>query len=411
VRKILPKKRPIDLDVEVKEEAAEVADKDGLPEAKKRKEELETESDKEARGKNSADQEEKDMSDEMDESSEDRLKSSTDLPSSEANTMTLRQFTDIVLASEGLANASQQKKAPVDNRRPIVLHAKVKEENNNRSTSESATASEVVASLVKNNNDLIVEVKNGPPSSEKAPSAQSKLVVLSPRQPPGSHLLPHYQQRKVAPFNANSVVVSVKPRVNAEPRPAPLQARTGEQRRKFVPAPSTKLEGNRVPPLLGRAPNVPRLVEEWLNKIPAAAGADAEVKDAGALNLSTKRVSAPPPHHANVSKTTQVYLRPIPTPPKLSPATVIVGGTSPKARSANGGMTAPRPVRLHQYSPDSSHYSSNSPTSPGRIPMEISRVEAVPNGSTSPSPAHAESVRARALRDVQVAHVKDIHGN
>jgi len=173
-------------------------------------------------------------------------------------------------------------------------------------------------------------------------------------------------------------------------------------------------------------PHVPRLVEEWLSKIPSnEEQSSAETnKDSEALNLSTKKLPPPPSRprsssaSVGVSKTTQVYLRPIPTPPKLSPA---MTETSPKARSAHGGGNAAtvRPVLLNPYSPSSSPYSSPSPSSPGRqapVPppssssLDATRSEHV-NKPLTPSALHLENLRARALRDVQLAHTKDMHGN
>lgn len=91
------------------------------------------------------------------------------------NTMTLEQFTDIVLASEGLAVEEKAK-----------VKKEMEEENNN---SKSKTES-VVANLMQNNNDLIVEVK----------PTKAKPVVLSPRQQPGSHIMHRHAKVSLIEF-------------------------------------------------------------------------------------------------------------------------------------------------------------------------------------------------------------------
>ncbi len=343
--------------------------------------------------------------------------------SSESGTMTLQQFTDIVLASEGLSVSAQhgkqitkatkvalarreldQNEGLERKRRPVILEnnntvLKVKEEEEENNNGEVTAAS-----LMRKNNELIVEVKS-------SPAGVAKPVVLSPRQPPGAHVLPGYYYSK-NPRLASSVVVSVKPRVNPPPRPTPPQ---------------------------NRPPNAPRLVEEWLSKIP-------KHEDSAVLNLSTK--SNPP-----VSRTTQVYLRPIPTTPRLSfgcsrsdsstSVTLLPKKQQqpqqqqpqqqqvqqlPAVRSL-GDATSPAAVSAAQKSPISSCGSSNHSgsnkggggLSPPRL--EITRVD--PSQTQTPSSKkvgraepfeasralHMDVVRARALRDVQLAHTKDMHGN
>lgn len=298
---------------------------------------------------------------------------------SETNTMTLEQFTDIVLASEGLSVDEQEKarRQGQDKKtesKPVVLEPiSVKEENNNK-TITATNANEMVANLMQNNNDLIVEVK-------KSPGKAAKPVVLSPRQPPGSHLLPHHYTSNVS--LSSSVVVSVKPRVH----PVPPQ---------------------------NKPPKIPHLVEEWFSKMqpplsekkPKLLTRSASVE---ALNLSTKVMVSP-------GKTTQVYLRPIPTPPKLVSAKV--GSCSSEPPSVTISPKLKSPIRP-------------SSTSPGLLPkvkmspprLEITKVNGVVSSAltkkmgigrtSSPfeSAVHMESVRARAVRDVQFAHSKDMHGN
>lgn len=105
---------------------------------------------------------------EMDQDMDDKVEEPIDT-TSESNTMTLEQFTDIVLASEGMTI-----------------------NNNNKEDQEEREKKAMVATILQNK-DLTVEVK----------SAKSKPVVLSPRE-------------NCTNFNSNhsTVVVSVKPRVN-----------------------------------------------------------------------------------------------------------------------------------------------------------------------------------------------------
>lgn len=129
------------------------------------------------------------------------------IDTSESNTMTLEQFTDIVLASEGM-----------------TLN------NNNKEDQEEQEKKAMVATILQNK-DLTVEVK----------SAKSKPVVLSPRE-----------NHSNFGGNHSTVVVSVKPRVNA-----------------------TRC-------------NSTNLVEEWLQKMPTTTTTLYEPETPTALNLSVK---------------------------------------------------------------------------------------------------------------------------
>lgn len=173
-------------------------------------------------------------------------KSMEELTGSESNnTMTLEQFTDIVLASEGMT---------VNN-------------NNNDVSKKNEEKNAMVATILQNK-DLTVEVK----------TTKSKPVVLSPRE-------------NNLNFPANSVVVSVKPRLQQH-----------------------------------------LLVEEWLQKIPPVHNNSSSDS---ALNLSVKS--------------------PVPSAPSCSP--------------------------INQY-------------------------------STAATPSYfADSCKSRAIRDIQLAHTKDVHGN
>ncbi len=372
----------------------------------------------------------------------------------ETNMMTLQQFTDIVLASEGLTvdkkKQQKQQQQQLQQGKPVILesysrqnqihHLGVKlreEKNNNKNNNNNVSkTSDMVASLMQNNNDLIVEVKSQSDSNSEGNAttpvkslSKPKPVVLSPRQPPGSHLLPHYAQRKT-PLS-NGVVVSVKPRVAKSPSISSQESTSKK---------------------------VPSRVEEWLNKIPAPEAAatsrlkqephsTASTSAAEALNLSTKQQNP-----VIVSKTTQVYLRPIPTPPKLSSAPSTL--TSRTARSLTNGSIAARspkhpppsspiskPVTLiPKCSPNARSLDSNSSSSAAATPptkmggrlspprLEITRVaqqhhNGIPHqqlnhhqrlvGRATPfeDTVRLEAARARALRDVQLAHTKDMHGN
>ncbi len=337
-------------------------------------------------------EEEEDIDKEMKEEMKPKL-----VEVSESNMMTLQQFTDIVLASEGLsaAEAASRKNGGSGESKPVILESyqrqnkihhlgvKVEEKNNNRN------ANEMVANLIQNNNDLIVEVK---PTQA---AAKPKPVVLSPRQPPGSHLLPHYSKRK-APLSSG-VVVSVKPRLSKGP-PVPPR------------------------PPQNHPPNVPHLVREWLSKIPSSSSdpgrqplkpTERRSASTEALNLSTKHTPS-----AVVSKTTQVYLRPIPTPPKLSSRSLINDCCLTISPSPS---TAAKPVTLQKQYSDASSNSNSSTVGPPSPPrLEITRVKPAANagparlvGRATPfeNTVRLEAARARALRDVQLAHTKDMHGN
>eukprot|EP00095_Tigriopus_kingsejongensis_P010213 snap_masked-scaffold78_size404448-processed-gene-2.3 protein:Tk10213 transcript:snap_masked-scaffold78_size404448-processed-gene-2.3-mRNA-1 annotation:"b-cell lymphoma 3-encoded protein" len=258
---------------------------------------------------------------------------------SENNTMTLEQFTDIVLASEGLS---------------------------------------------------------GP--------LRSKPVVLSPRQPPGLlHHLPQQQGQVPRGVLSSSVVVSVKPRMS----------------------PSPALANVILPP--NKPPNISRMVEEWISKMPSTTSEGGVIKSE-ALNLSTKPV---------ISRTTQVYLRPIPTPPKLAMSSGS-NGQAALSSSGSGGQdrflhrqpsvdrtrTPPHPVPSHQYSPNNQSSSPKLVVQPPKLSpprLEIKRVDKAASsslplrkvGRASPleHSVHLDSIKARALRDVQMAHTKDVHGN
>lgn len=243
----------------------------------------------------------------------------------ESNTMTLEQFTDIVLASEGLS---------------LDKRATEKNNNNNYKADNRCQneASKMVANLMQNNNDLIVEVSTchdlGKMSScshecpllhQVKPMSSPKPVVLSPRQPPGSHLLPHHLYKGKVSLSS-SVVVSVKPRVQQNLLPPQNQPP------KVLPSSIEFQRRGRIlmSNLIRIDSKIPHLVEEWFSKMqpPITTQNNHETtvttksitdrneasKPSEALNLSVKTATAT----TTSSKTTQVYLRPISTLPKLS---------------------------------------------------------------------------------------------
>ncbi|XP_059096602.1 homeobox protein 2-like [Tigriopus californicus] len=352
---------------------------------------------------------------------------------SESNTMTLEQFTDIVLASEGLSSVKKEPKSP----KPVLIEErespntfpmgrqsppgghKMKEENNNCNSNHSNNStstnnnnnsnhniiinnnnnhtkhhlngikktSDMVANLIQNNNDLIVEVKPMTP----------KPVVLSPRQPPG---FSHQHQGNIHKnVLSSSVVVSVKPRIHPTP---PSPSKVG------------------LPP--NKPVNISRMVEEWISKMPSPSDGHSVAKSDCALNLSTKS--------GITSKTTQVYLRPIPTPPKISKPNGHVAhmstAGSPKhlsgSISGDKHRSSPSQHKAHaQYSPNQSPKLVVKPPTLSPPRLEIKKVERdnLPNspmkkvGRASPfeNNVHLDSIKTRALRDVQLAHTKDVHGN
>jgi hypothetical protein len=350
----------------------------------------------------------------------------------ENNTMTLEQFTEIVLASEGMTAAEpMQRRLPVviERRNSSAASSSAMEENNNKkpaAAASAASASEMVANLIQNNNDLIVEVKPMRP----------KPVVLSPRQPPGSHLLPY--QHNPNPSLSSSVVVSVKPRLSSKSVPSSSPP----------PPPTTSAAAHPMPP--NKPPNIPRMVEEWFSKMQPpiteqGPSSTAPTTTTEALNLSTKThslgVTRGNSGSIATAKTTQVYLRPITMPPKLSsPTSTSSGGgsssvtISPKQQyntslEKRAPLPPPMPpLQQQRYSPAFDRFVSNSSSrlspprleikkvdqlqqQPGRQQMQQTVKKQVGRATPFENNMQLESVKARALRDVQLAHTKDMHGN
>lgn len=219
---------------------------------------------------------------------------------SESNTMTLEQFTDIVLASEGMTLNNNNK--AVD-----------------QELQEAEREKKAMVATILQNKDLTVEVK----------SSKSKPVVLSPREThsnfgANSNSNNHHQVHNNHHHHHNStVVVSVKPRVN-----------------------TTRC-------------NSTNLVEEWLQKMPTST----------------------------------------PTPPTGSgPSTT--GGSG---AGGGGGTTLYEPeialpTAALNLSVKSSQYSTSGSFKPVAAAATI-------------KPCIMEVSKSRAIRDIQLAHTKDVHGN
>ncbi len=192
---------------------------------------------------------------------------------SESNTMTLEQFTDIVLASEGMISKEAKENnnnVEVVKREPETVESETRPKSPEAAKNKEHSA--MVATILQNK-DLTVEVKK---------TGKSKPVVLTPRQPLYAK---QAAKNATAPSSSstsgNSVVVSVKPRVANTPVTLP---------------PS------------GGLPSVPRLVEEWLKKMPAGEKSQKATENAAqitsvspdsALNLSTKSTTRCSSGHAS----------------------------------------------------------------------------------------------------------------
>lgn len=238
-------------------------------------------------------------------SSRDMEKS--ELLSETSNTMTLEQFTDIVLASEGMTLNNNNEctnsslglgyEAATPNPKIGGITQLVPE---CHSPSKEEMEKKAMVATILQNKDLTVEVK----------TAKSKPVVLSPRE--NNHNFNHH----------NSVVVSVKPRQHSQPQHTRSQ----------------------------------NLVEEWLQKIPA-----------------------------------------LPTPSSTTPETV----SSSSALNLSLNQRQMQPVQYSRSSPGA--FNSNNSITHINTPKSAS----VSGGSTS----QMDSVKSRAIRDIQLAHTKDMHGN
>merc|ERR1712226_1624846 len=211
--------------------------------------------------------------------------SDLELSDQTSNTMTLEQFTDIVLASEGVTSTS-------------VINNNFKEEI--IEDKEAEMEKNAMVATILQNKDLTVEVK----------TAKSKPIVLSPREK----------------LNSNSVVVSVKPRLQGGGS-----------------APAAALHPPRY--------NSQNLVEEWLQKMPPTLPT-AEKLASGSESTTALNLSMP--------------VKPLATASKSSTC--------------------------------SSQYSKlqNSNQNNGAF-----NLHSTPN---------MDSNKSRAIRDIQLAHTKDMHG-
>jgi len=226
---------------------------------------------------------------------------------SESNTMTLEQFTDIVLASEGMTLMNNNNK----------VDQELQEEREKKA---------MVATILQNK-DLTVEVK----------SSKSKPVVLSPRETHsnnfgGGNSNNHHQVHN----NHNSTIVVSVTRVNTS---------------------STRC-------------NSTNLVEEWLQKMPTS----TPTPPAGSGPLTTGGGSSIHPHK----------------PPS-------------SASGAGGGTTLyepeTTPTTALNLSVKSSQYSTSGSFKPAAA------------ATATIKPCIMELSKSRAIRDIQLAHTKDVHGN
>ena len=343
-----------------------------------------------------------------------------------SNGMTLEQFTEIVLASEGMAEAAAAAAAAAASvavhaapstsfgqevrlqRMPIVAHrcaGIVNSEEDNKGSIRPPSEDDLVANLIENNNDLIVEMK----------PLRPKPVVLSPRQPQGSHLPPY--AHNLNPSLSTSVVVSVKPRLCN-------QSQSG-----FSAAHQPRLPPN-------KPQSIQRMMEEWFSKmqppiteheqaLPALANTRnaSSSSSAAAINLSTKSPKDCSSAPKALSRTTQVYPRPIMTPPKLSSPTSTSSGNSSlpiqkynleKRSTCNIPSTAvtskkkviPPQVEIKEMEDKLFHHEQHQD---GRGRVRFSRQ--MSNTTCSETQIQLQDARLRALRDVEMALTRDMHGN
>ena len=356
-----------------------------------------------------------------------------------SNGLTLEQFTEIVLASEGMAPAAAAAAEAAgaaaaastvhaatsscgqelrQQRLPIVAQRHVgggKEEENNNKRPRQSSEEDVLANLIQNNNDLIVEVKPMRP----------KPVVLSPRQPPGAHLLPYAHNPN--PSLSSSVVVSVKPRLLSG-SPSTAAAAAQQQQPRLPPS---------------KPQSIHRMMEEWFSKMQppiAEQAANAEEtapesappSTSSALNLSTKSPKDGVTSPKGMSRTTQVYLRPITTPPKLSsPVSTSSGNSSLATQKYNlekrcatdasptvKKLSPPRldvikmeQKNLHRqrHPPRQQEPGIGVEEGGGGGRAQFSRQ--VGRATPFEGQIQLQDARSRALRDVEMALTRDIHGN
>ena len=282
-----------------------------------------------------------------------------------------------------------------------------------------------MANLIQNNNDLIVEVKPMRP----------KPVVLSPRQPPGAHLLPYAHNPN--PSLSSSVVVSVKPRLLSG-----------------SPAPAAAAQQPRLPP--SKPQSIHRMMEEWFSKMqppiaeqqalpPPANGREAvpaSTSPSSALNLSTKSPKDGLTAPKGLSRTTQVYLRHITTPPKLSsPVSTSSGNSSLATQKYNlekrcatdasptvaTPMNKLSPPRLEVKKMEQKHFHQqrHQPQQQelviggegggggdgGGVGVRAHFSRQIGRAAPFEGQIQLQDARSRALRDVEMALTRDIHGN
>lgn len=216
----------------------------------------------------------------------------SELSSETSNTMTMEQFADIVLASEGMT---------LNNNNDSGVSVAAGETASSEMTAKEELEKKAMVATILQNKDLTVEVK----------TAKSKPVVLSPRE----------NASKFNNYHNHSVVVSVKPRTIHPQQQQPSRY------------------------------NSKNLVEEWLKKLPTPDSSSASPIStsstvSAALNLSLKTPSC------------------------------------------------------QQYSNNRSH--------PAAVSSNISSSAGAFN--TMPKTS-MDGFKSRAVRDIQLAHTKDMHGN
>ena len=203
----------------------------------------------------------------------------------------------------------------------------------------------------------------------------------------------------------------------------------------------------RLPP--SRPQSIHRMMEEWFSKMqPPIAEQAAHLRDptsasaspsaSAALNLSTKSTKDAVTAAKGMSRTTQVYLKPITTPPKLSsPVSASSGSSSLATQKYNltkklaVGSSSPVEPPVPRLSPpqlevrnvaqNRFHPKHHQPRQQELVIRDEGGDEgAVGRPSASRQIGRAapfggqmqqKDVRSRALRDVEMALTRDIHGN
>ena len=278
---------------------------------------------------------------------------------------TLEQFTDIVLASEGMAVGEKESKS-----------------NHNNNNNVDYDQHQAMVANILNNKDLTVEVK----------PVKIKPVVLSPRYPNGYNCYRHHPKYKhYEEERSNRLtqqVVAVKPRKS---RCDSSNSATSSEEHQSPPPPPP------LPP--NRPPNKSKMVIEWIKKMHDE---DEEVM------LLMKGQPMPRKH--------QLTLRD-PVPVRNSDQVL---NLSTKTCSETGSTSSPLnnnsvKQRDHGEVVILDRQPRQGCLSPPRL--EITKIlhHSSFSGKIVPrsfSTSHTrDSLKARGIRDIQLAHTKDMHGN